>query len=61
MIAALDEVVIDGATKDGDRWIVTGRALEEPVKFAVRETTSESVAPPSCGKAPEPVRGWALA
>lgn len=60
-LTKLDDVVIDGATKDGERWIVSGRALDEAVSFAIRETTSDVVAPPSCGKAPEPVRGWALA
>jgi hypothetical protein len=60
-LLGLDDVVIDGATKAGESWEISGRALGEPVTLSIRETTSESVAPPSCGKAAEPVRSWALA
>jgi len=60
-LAGLDDVVIDGAVKDGDQWIVTGRALDQPVRFSIREIMTGAVAPASCGKTPEPVRGWSLA
>lgn len=60
-LMGIDDVVIEGAVEDGDRWMISGHVLGVPVEFAVREVATGAMAPGSCGKAPDPVRSWALA
>ncbi|MBL8943969.1 MAG: hypothetical protein JNK45_12515, partial [Myxococcales bacterium] len=58
----LDDVVMDATAIETDgTWQVTGRMLEQPVRFTLREVALGTTAAPSCGKPSEPVTRWELA
>ena len=57
-LAGLDEVVIEHAEAQDDRWLVSGRVLDRRVRIELREVSLGVVAPPSCGKDPQPISRW---
>jgi hypothetical protein len=56
----VDAVIVDGCEDLGDRWRVDLRAGGRTLAATVELTESAVSSPPSCGKDPEPISGYAL-
>ncbi len=57
---SLESVIVDRVDDLGDRWLVGGRVADRGFSATVRIAESGTLSPPSCGKDPEPITGYAL-